>query len=54
MDALADDAATRDPDRFTTVVLGRAGVGGAYDVWRRLKAWARGRSFDAAHGEDRR
>ena len=30
------------------------GVGGLYDVWRRLKAWARGRSFEAAHGEGRR
>ena len=54
MDALADVAASRDPERVPTVVLGRAGVGGSYDQWRRLRAWARGRSFDPAHGEDRR
>ena len=54
MDALADEAATRDPDRFRTVVLGRAGVGGTYDAGRRLKSWVSGRRFDSAHGDDRR
>ena len=54
MDGLAGDAASRDPDRFHTVVLGRAGVGGLYDRWRRLRAALAGRDFDAAHGADRR
>jgi 1-acyl-sn-glycerol-3-phosphate acyltransferase len=54
MDALAGQAITRDPDRFRTVVLGRAGVGGVYDAGRRLRAWIRGRRFDSAHGDDRR
>jgi 1-acyl-sn-glycerol-3-phosphate acyltransferase len=51
MDALAAKARTRDPAGFRTLVLGRAGVGGSYDVWRRLKAWARGRRFDPAHDD---
>jgi len=54
MEALGQEAATRDPDRFRTLVLGRAGVGGVYDAGRRLKAWVTGRSFDSAHGDDRR
>jgi 1-acyl-sn-glycerol-3-phosphate acyltransferase len=54
MDALAEEAATRDPGRFDTVVLGRAGVGGVYDAGRRFKSWILGRRFDSAHGDDRR
>jgi 1-acyl-sn-glycerol-3-phosphate acyltransferase len=54
MAALAEDAAARDPDRFHTLVLGRAGVGGLYDRWRRLAAAFAGRRFDPAHGAERR
>lgn len=54
MDALAEEAATRDPARFRTVVLGRTGVGGVYDAGRRFKSWIFGRRFDSAHGDDRR
>jgi 1-acyl-sn-glycerol-3-phosphate acyltransferase len=54
LDALADDAAARDARRFRTLVLGRAGVGGAYDIGRRGLAWMRGRRFDSAHEDDRR
>jgi len=54
MDALAEEAATRDPARFHTVVLGRAGVGGVYDANRRFRSWVSGRRFDSAHGDDRR
>jgi 1-acyl-sn-glycerol-3-phosphate acyltransferase len=54
LDALGHEAATRDPARFRTLVLGRAGVGGVYDAGRRLKAWITGRSFDSAHGDHRR
>lgn len=49
MDALALDAASADPQRFTTVFDGRAGVGGVYDIWRRFTAWRRGERFDPAH-----
>lgn len=51
MDALAADAESRDPGRFETVLAGRAGIGGVYDGWRRLRAWLSGRSFSAAHGD---
>ena len=49
-DALAAEAMRRDPDIFETIVRGRAGVGGIYDYWRRLRAWTRGEKFRAEHG----
>ena len=49
LDALNADAMTRDPARFTELLSGASGVGGVYDHWRRLTAWARGKQFDAAH-----
>ena len=49
MDRLAVDALTRDPERFTCLINGTAGVGGVYDLWRRAKAWLSGRRFVAAH-----
>ena len=50
MDALALDSAARDPARFVTLLHGGAGVGGPYDLWRRVAAAAAGRKFDPAHG----
>lgn len=50
MDALAIDAIAKDETRFTTLLEGRAGIGGVYDGWRRLKAWSRGERFEPAHG----
>ncbi len=49
MDALVAESAQRDPAAFTPLVRGGAGVGGIYDLWRRLRAWAAGRRFDASH-----
>jgi 1-acyl-sn-glycerol-3-phosphate acyltransferase len=49
MDTLALDAMTRDPNLFTRVLRGRVGVGGVYDVWRRLVAAAALRRPDLAH-----
>lgn len=49
-DALAADALTREAARFETVLGGNAGVGGVYDLWRRLRARARGESFRREHG----
>mgnify|MGYP001057115293 CR=1 FL=1 len=49
LDALNADAVSRDPARFTTVLGGRAGVGGVYDLWRRVKALVRGERFDPSH-----
>jgi hypothetical protein len=50
LDGLNREAMTRDPGLFSSLVDGKAGVGGVYDVWRRAKAWAGGRRFDPSHG----
>lgn len=49
MDALAAASAQRDPALFTKLFSGTAGVGGIYDLWRRTRAAAGGRRFDAQH-----
>lgn len=49
MDALARDAARRDPAPFRTLLAGGAGVGGIYDGWRHVRALLSGRRFDPAH-----
>lgn len=49
LDALSAEAVRRDPGAFTDLLAGTSGVGGVYDAWRRLKAWARGQKFDPAH-----
>jgi 1-acyl-sn-glycerol-3-phosphate acyltransferase len=51
MDRLAAEAITRDPSRFDTVLEGAVGIGGIYDVWRRLKALVHRQGFNAAHGD---
>jgi hypothetical protein len=51
MDCLATEAMTRDPSRFDTVVEGAVGIGGIYDVWRRLKALVHRQGFTPAHGD---
>ena len=51
-DALATAARARDPQAFEILVSGRAGVGGIYDGWRRLRARLRSERFRAAHGAD--
>ncbi|WP_174301143.1 lysophospholipid acyltransferase family protein [Caulobacter sp. S45] len=53
MDALAVDAALRDPGRFTTLIAGRTQISPVYDGWRRLRARVQGRRFDPAHGAGR-
>jgi 1-acyl-sn-glycerol-3-phosphate acyltransferase len=49
MDALTDEAISRDPELFYTVLAGRTGIGGVYDLWRRVTSWARLRRFDPSH-----
>ncbi len=49
-DALALLSLRRDAGAFETILGGRSGVGGVYDVWRRLKARLRGERLDASHG----
>ena len=49
LDALNAETIRRDPAAFAELLTGKTGVGGVYDLWRRLKAWARGRRFDPSH-----
>ena len=49
MDRLAEDAMTRDAGRFRSLVSGRGGVGGIYDVWRGVRAVARGERPQLEH-----
>ena len=51
-DALRAESLSRDLARFEVLLGGRAGVGGVYDVWRRLKARVRGERFRPQHGEE--
>ena len=51
--ALATDSIRRNREAFETQLSGRAGVGGAYDLWRAIKAKLRGEAFHAEHGERR-
>ncbi len=52
MDRLAEDAMTRDPGRFYSLVNGRGGVGGIYDVWRGARALVRGERPELQHEQD--
>ncbi len=49
LDGLNAEAITRDPALFTELVNGKTGVGGVYDIWRRLKMWLSGRKFEPSH-----
>ena len=49
LDTLSAEAMTRDSARFTALLTGNTGVGGIYDQWRSLAAWARGKQFEPAH-----
>jgi 1-acyl-sn-glycerol-3-phosphate acyltransferase len=48
-DALAEEASRRDPANFDVLVTGGSGVGGVYDLWRRLRAWFNGERFRSEH-----
>ncbi len=52
-DELAHEARSRDPDAFTTILGGTAGVGGVYDIWRRLQSLLGGTRFRADHSAGR-
>ncbi|WP_428489299.1 lysophospholipid acyltransferase family protein [Rhodopila sp.] len=52
MDDLAGSAISRDPGRFRRLLSGRAGVGGVYDVGRRMAALAHLRRARLAHESD--
>lgn len=48
-DALAQAAISRDESLFSPLLDGKTGVGGFYDLWRRLKAMMQGKRFDPSH-----
>lgn len=48
-DRLATAAISRNPQAFTRMQAGTAGVHWAYDTCRRLAAWRRGERFDPSH-----
>ncbi len=52
LDQLSHDARSRDLARFDTLVSGRTGVGGVYDLWRRFRATLAGKRAQLSH-EDR-
>ena len=49
MDALAADSLTRNPALFESLVRGRGGVGGIYDVWRRARGLLGGQRVRLSH-----
>jgi hypothetical protein len=51
-DRLAEAARRQDPEAFETLLRGRVGIGGVYDLWRRLQGWRRGAPFQPAHGRE--
>ncbi|WP_428391933.1 lysophospholipid acyltransferase family protein [Lichenicoccus sp.] len=52
MDALAADSASREKQRFQTLLSGTVGSSMIYDTTRRLAALLRGRHFSPAHEEE--
>jgi 1-acyl-sn-glycerol-3-phosphate acyltransferase len=51
-DRLAEAARQQAREPFETLLRGRVGVGGVYDLWRRLRAWQHGDAFQPGHGRD--
>lgn len=51
-DRLAEAARQRDREAFETLLRGRVGIGGVYDLWRRLRAWRHDEEFQKAHGRE--
>ncbi|QDH25957.1 hypothetical protein D5366_08605 [Neokomagataea tanensis] len=49
MDRLACDVQSHEPERFRTLLEGKNGVGGFYDIGRRVRQWLRGARFEAGH-----
>ncbi len=49
-DELAALAMTRDAARFATVLSGKVGVGGVYELWKRAQAHLSGRPYVPGHG----
>lgn len=52
-DLLAAESMTRDRRHFVSLLAGSAGVGGIYDLYRRLRAVLTRRKFEARHERER-
>ncbi|TVR10795.1 MAG: glycerol acyltransferase [Salinarimonadaceae bacterium] len=50
-DRLSADVISREPERFVSLLEGEAGVGGVFDLFKRLVAMLRGKRYDPAHGK---
>ena len=50
-DRLAKEVQRRDEAAFIPLQNSGSGIGGIYDLWRRVKAWTRGQRFSADHGD---
>ena len=50
LDELAMLALDRDPDAFQTVLSGSGGIGGIYELWKRLTCAVTGRLYHHDHG----
>jgi 1-acyl-sn-glycerol-3-phosphate acyltransferase len=50
MEKLAVKSIRRQPNDFEILLSGSAGVGGVYDLWRRLRARLTGHEFRSEHG----
>ena len=50
LDELAMLAMERDPDAFVTVISGSGGIGGVYEIWKRITCAITGRSYHHDHG----
>lgn len=50
-DRLASAVMSRDGSQYDTILSGKSGVGGVYDLWRGVMATLRGQRFRAEHGE---
>ena len=50
LDELAMLAIDRDPDAFSTILLGSGGIGGIYEMWKRLTCALTGRAYHHDHG----
>lgn len=48
---LAEASIARSSEPFENLLRGKRGAGGMYDAMRRLKTWASGKEFRAAHGD---
>ena len=54
LDELAMLAMERDPDEFVTILSGSAGIGGIYELWKRLTCAITGSVYYQDHGSLRR